>query len=50
MNFFKKLIGLEKDLLERINQFKARGSLYEVEKDIRNMKSEIFYLDLKIAL
>jgi len=38
MNFFKKLIGLEKDLVERINRFKAKGSLYEVEKDTRNMK------------
>ena len=49
MNFFKKLIGLEKDLLERIHQFKARGSLYEVVKDTRNIKYFIYDVGLKNA-
>lgn len=38
MNFLKNLLGYEKGLKERIKNFKARGSLFEITKDVRNIK------------
>jgi len=38
MQFFKKMLGIEKDLSERIDKFKAKGTLFEVVKDTRNVK------------
>jgi hypothetical protein len=38
MNFFKKMLGLEKDLTTRLQEFKARGTLFEVVGTTRNIK------------
>ena len=38
MNFFKKILGYGQDLQERINNFKAKGTLFEVQKQTRNLK------------
>lgn len=43
MFFLKKILGFEKDLTERINQFKTRGTLFEVANTTRNIKLFINY-------
>lgn len=49
MQFFKNILGFGNDLGQRIDKFKARGSLFEVVKDTRNIKYLSLYTDLKNA-
>ena len=37
MNFFKKFLGVQPNLDERIKNFKAKGTLFEVLKTKRNL-------------
>lgn len=47
MNFFKKILGYEKDLSERIKEFKTRGTLFEVIQTTRNIKYLSLYADCR---
>jgi hypothetical protein len=38
MNFFKKMFGFEQDITQRMADFKARGTLFEVANTTRNIK------------
>lgn len=38
MNFLKNMLGFPKDIKERIRNFKAKGTYFEVIKDTRNVK------------
>jgi hypothetical protein len=38
MNFFKKMLGIERDLRDKVNSYKGRGTLFEVVKDTRKVQ------------
>jgi hypothetical protein len=38
MQFFKKMLGLDKSLDQRIADFKVKGTLFEVVKQTRDLK------------